>query len=300
MLGEQKNDLGFQLSSEKSLGYMDFLYKSGVKIVLLMGGEPLLYPAIYKLIEKGGKLGHKMHVAILTNGVLLDNKVVQKLKNSRVSAVQISIDGVGSIYKEIRGVDFRIIDESVKRLKKNKIPVLAKFTLNSQNIDEFIEVWEYCKRNKIRLTTSLVLEAGRAKENLVPSPDEYFVFFKKMFWLRSKNRLRNKDFVLPDFSIEEYLQDGNPETACVAGRGVAGITKDNKFVPCIYLSSMDTEKLFGINPPDFKENFLEAFNEHPLFVLFRQESSELFGCPIRRRIYGGIDPFSVYEFAKNF
>lgn len=299
-LGEQKQNSRFRFLGECSLNYMDFLHKSGVKTVLLMGGEPLLYPYIYRVINRGGKLGHKMHVAILTNGVLLNEKVVQKLKANGVNAVQISIDGIGLAYKEIRGVDFRIIDKGIERLKRNKIPILAKFTINNRNLNEFIEVWKYCEKNKIRLTTSLILKSGRAEENLVPAPNEYFDFFKKIFVLRAKSRLKDKAFGLPDFSIEEYLQNGEPETSCGAGRGVAGITKDNKFVPCIYLSGLDSEKLFGIKPPEFGENFLELFNKHPLFTLFREENSKYFGCPIRRKIYGREDPFSIYEFAKKF
>jgi hypothetical protein len=121
-----------------------------------------------------------------------------------------------------------------------------------------------------------------------------------MFKAKERGKLEKKTFSLPDFSIEEYLQSGRPETGCDAGRGVAGITRDNKFVPCIYLSGLNTMQLFGINPPEFDNDFQEVFEEHPLFVLFRKENSELFGCPIRRRLYGGKDPFSVYEFAKKF
>lgn len=69
-------------------------------------------------------------------------------------------------------------------------------------------------------------------------------------------------------------------------------------MPCIYLSGLDVENVFGFKPPDFDENFLEVFNSHPLFNLFRKEASENFGCPIRKKLYKGKDPFSVYEFAK--
>lgn len=297
-LGETRNDVVYQFTKEQSLSYIDFLYKSGIKTILFMGGEPLLYPHIYEVIKKTGKFGYHLHAGVLTNGTLLNDRVVAKLKENGVGAIQISVDGVGDTYKTIRGVNFKIIEEGIKKLKENKISTLAKFTINKNNIKELFTVWEYCRENKISLSTSLILEAGRAKKNLIPEPNEYFDFFASTFKLRKLSKKGNKSFSLPDFSIEEYLQNGEPQTSCVAGRGVSGITKNNKFVPCIYLSGLNTRKLFGIDAPEFDEYFERTFNEHPLFTLFRDESSRYFGCPIRKRIYGGKDPFSVYEFAK--
>lgn len=296
-LGDKEKKFNYQFSKRQVLNYVDLLYKNGIETILFMGGEPLLYPHIYEAIERVGKFGHKLHAGVLTNGILLSNRVAVKLKKSGVSAVQVSLDGVSSIYKKIRGVDFQIINENIKGLQKNKIPLRAKFTLNKINLDEFEDVWNYCHENKIRLSTSLILEVGRAGKNLIPTPDEYFTWFVNIFKIREISRPQ-KTFSLPDFSIEDYLHNGNPKIGCDAGRGVVGITKDNKFVPCIYLSGIDTKKLFGIDPPEFNNDFQETFEKHPLFTLFRKEASESFGCPIRKKLYGGKDPFSVYEFIK--
>lgn len=296
-LGEKKRKTG-EFLKETSLNYVDWLYKVGIETILFMGGEPLIYPYIYDVIKRTGKYGEGLHAGVLTNGFLLTNEVIARLKASGVSAVQVSIDGIGSSYKKTRGVNFKVIHKNIRRLKENKIRTQAKFTINKRNLDAFDSVWEYCQENKILLSTSLVLEAGNAKNEIIPKPQEYFSLFLKMFKAKERSRLKGKFFGMPDFSIEEYFTKGQPETGCDAGRGVCGITADNKFVPCIYLSGLDTKEIFGIEPPEFNKNFLTAFNFHPLFRLFRKEAAEQFGCPIRKRIYKNKDPFSVYEFAK--
>ena len=300
-LGKRNKATTYQFAKEKALAHLDALYKGGIKTVLFMGGEPLLYGNIFELVRVAGSFGYGLHAAILTNGLLLSEEVVVRLKRNGISAVQVSIDGVGDSYKFIRGIDFAVIDENIKRLKKNKIVVQAKFTITEKNLHEFEDVWRYCSENKIFLSTSLILGIGRAKESLVLRPRDYFSFSHKLFELNKKSKLIGmRPFLLPDFSIGEYLENGVPETGCVAGRGMFGITRDNKLVPCIYLSNFDTRKFFDFEFPEFDENFLVTINRHPLFKFFREESSKYFGCPIRKRIYGGKDPFSVYEFAETF
>lgn len=299
-LGKRRKILQSHLSKDEALNYVDVLHNNGIKTVLLMGGEPLLYPYIDEVITRGGRLVHGMHMAILTNGVLLNEDITERLKRSGVNAVQVSIDSVGGAFQKIRGVDFAVVDQGINELKKNKIRIIAKFTLNRYNLNEFKAVWEYCRKNKIRLTTSLTLGIGRADNNLLPTPDEYFFFIKDLFSMKRGVGENNEAFVSPDFSIDEYVENGIPQTGCGAGRGAAGITQDNDFVPCIYLSGVDSGRLFGLIPPKFSENFVDLFNDHPLFILFRKEAEERFGCPIRRMIHGGSDPYSVYEFAKKY
>jgi len=291
----------YQFTEEKALAHLNALHRGGIKTVLFMGGEPLLHRNIFEFVKVAGRYGYGLHAAILTNGLLLSEEVVASLKKNGISAVQVSIDGIGDGYKFIRGVGFAAIDENIKRLKKNKIVVQAKFTITEKNLHEFEDVWRYCSESKISLSTSLILGTGRAKESLALNPQDYFSFSRKLFELNKKSKLiGRRPFLLPDFSIGEYLKNGVPETGCVAGRGMFGITRDNKLVPCIYLSNFDTRKFFDFEFPEFDENFLVTINRHPLFKFFREESSKYFGCPIRKRIYGGKDPFSVYEFAENF
>ena len=300
-LGEREKARAYQFVKEKALAHLEALHKGGVKTILFMGGEPLLHSDIFEFVRIVGSYGYGLHAAILTNGLLLNEEVVIELKRSGISAVQVSIDGTGDSYKIIRGIDFAVIDENIKRLKNSKVVVQAKFTITKKNFHEFEDVWRFCSENKISLSTSLILGIGRAKGNLMLKPRDYFSFFYKLFELNKKSKtISRQQFSLPDFSIEEYLESGVPEAGCVAGRGMFGITKDNRLVPCIYLSNFDTRKLFDFEFPEFDENFLVTINHHPLFKFFREESSKYFDCPIRRKIYGGKDPFSVYEFAKIF
>ncbi|GEM_PF-3441936 len=277
--------------------YVDILAGGGVETILFMGGEPLIYPPIYDLVRKTGTLGHGLHAGVLTNGTPLTKRVVAKLKQNGVSAVQVSIDGTGSSYEQIRGVAFNKVGRGVDNLKEQSILTQAKYTINKKNLAAFDDVLAYCRKKRIRLSTSITLPIGNAIAGVVPLPEDYFELVLKMFQAKQRLQMEDEYLVLPDFAIEEYLQEGEPATSCVAASGISGITYDNRFVPCIYLSGVDTVKLFGIETPIFGEDFVEVFENHALFRLFREEAATEFGCPIRKRLNNGRDPFSVYAFA---
>lgn len=78
----------------------------------LLGGEPLLYPNLYELLEFLRKQKKIKRITIVTNGTLLikDEKIINILKNNRFD-VFISNYGINSKKK----------DELIKELEKNNI-----------------------------------------------------------------------------------------------------------------------------------------------------------------------------------
>jgi MoaA/NifB/PqqE/SkfB family radical SAM enzyme len=62
----------------------------GVYFVVLFGGEPFLRRDILEIVQYAAKLG--MMVSISTNGLLLDRRLLEKLKKCGVSFLNISLD----------------------------------------------------------------------------------------------------------------------------------------------------------------------------------------------------------------
>ena len=104
------------------------------------GGEPLLAPDIIdslsqRLISFADDNGIKYSAAIITNGYLLDQSVVDMLARSRVISAQITLDGVGADHDATRhlaggGSTFERITDNLRKLK---IPFKVRIR---QNIHE--------------------------------------------------------------------------------------------------------------------------------------------------------------------
>ena len=89
----------------------------GVKWVSLTGGELLIseswYPAA-ELLEKNG-----VHVHMITNGTLLSDSVIRKLKSAGVSMVSVSLDGTREIHDFIRGDGvYKKACDGIQRMEK--------------------------------------------------------------------------------------------------------------------------------------------------------------------------------------
>jgi MoaA/NifB/PqqE/SkfB family radical SAM enzyme/ubiquinone/menaquinone biosynthesis C-methylase UbiE len=79
-------------------------------------GEPLLHPDIVEMVVLAKKLG--VRVEIITNGLLLNREIAEKLVLAGLDTIVVSIDGCSpKSYAEIRsGSDFRTVQENVKGL----------------------------------------------------------------------------------------------------------------------------------------------------------------------------------------
>ena len=105
-------------------------------------GEPLFHPNIIKMIDMANNLPAKTQ--IITNGLLLDEKMSQKLLEAGLDSLVVSIDGTSpETMSDIRsGADLKQIINNVKKFKKykNKINPKAEigieYVIMKSNIDE--------------------------------------------------------------------------------------------------------------------------------------------------------------------
>ncbi len=79
-----------ELQADQWMRILDELKGIGVRVVYLLGGEPLLVRGITKIVRKAKQEG--FYVALSTNGLLLTEKNAKELKSSGLDAMQISLD----------------------------------------------------------------------------------------------------------------------------------------------------------------------------------------------------------------
>jgi len=83
-----------ELTLDEQFSVVDQLANAGVSMIVLSGGEPLTNPNLVKLIERIRK--REMSVSIDSNGVLIDEQAVSRLKSMGVGHVELSLDSVNA------------------------------------------------------------------------------------------------------------------------------------------------------------------------------------------------------------
>ena len=131
------NPKGFsqELSTEKWFSVIDSAAKMNTLSISITGGEPLLRPDIFQIIGKINE--NKIVCHLCTNGSLLDNKTVEKLKESPPHSISISLDSnEAKIHNEIRGKDcFNRAVNGIQLLKKHapEIKIGINFLIDKKN-----------------------------------------------------------------------------------------------------------------------------------------------------------------------
>ncbi|MBM7615507.1 radical SAM/SPASM domain-containing protein [Alkaliphilus hydrothermalis] len=133
-----------ELSFEKWKEIIEECSQLGVYLVKVTGGEALLSPYFFQLIELIKNEG--MLVRLYTNGTGLSKEVLSKLKNSGVTELQISLDGATEDthdnFRRTKG-NFEKINNTLPLLEEMGFSVILSFTVSNYNkseINDFIKL----------------------------------------------------------------------------------------------------------------------------------------------------------------
>jgi len=114
------------------------------------GGEPLMDPQHYRILDMLKPYGHQIEIKYATNGTTLGiskgRTIHDYWPHFRSVAVNVSIDGIHDVYNYIRGNgDFNQVEENIKEIKKipNVSRIVGAFTAQAGNILQAAECVDY-------------------------------------------------------------------------------------------------------------------------------------------------------------
>lgn len=256
-------------------------------LITLIGGEPLIRTDFRKIVEHAS-ISHPCN--LVTNGVLLSKEINKLLVERRFILVGVSLDGIGRVHDQIRGVKGtyeKVIAnlndlQNEKRKYESKYPLIdIKTVVTRTNLDNLWELF-----SKVRdlgadyFTVSLPKVAvnqfnPRLKENLDEFPAfDYSLFnnidilkFKKILKKIIQNSSKTKIRLYPQFRIDDFDRElYNPKLInkkffpCRQPWSGVQITADGDVYPCLSL------KMGNIR----EESFFEIWNNEK-FVNFRRD-----------------------------
>lgn len=141
-IGPFDNSVNWWESFEKLLPFF--------RRVEFAGGEPLMDPYHYKILDKLAQYGDQIELKYATNGTKVGiskgRTIYDYWPKFKSIAVNVSIDGIHDVYEYIRGNGkFREVEENVKIFKSfpNVTRVVGAFTVQANNIMQIDKVIDY-------------------------------------------------------------------------------------------------------------------------------------------------------------
>ncbi|MCX6877304.1 MAG: radical SAM protein [Verrucomicrobia bacterium] len=144
-----------------------------VPSLLLSGGEPMIHPRFFELVDKASGLGLKLTIS--TNGTLITPEKAALLKAAKVAYVGISLDGIGPVHDEFRRKE-GAFDAAVRGFKNchavNQKTGL-RLTLTRHNVENIAQILDFIEDQEIqRVCFYHLVPAGRGSELQVLEPEE--------------------------------------------------------------------------------------------------------------------------------
>ncbi len=136
-------------------------------ILTISGGEPFVRKDIFEILERACRYKKFLLPTVMTNGVLINENVVKKLKKIGIYSVQVSIDGMEETHDKIRGKGSFKKAVGALGMLSGKIPHLsASLVLSKENFGEIGEVAELCRGLGVdALRVPRLVPIGRSKES---------------------------------------------------------------------------------------------------------------------------------------
>lgn len=137
----RKNELqNRELTKEKFFSIMQKLKSAKVSRVVLTGGEPLLHRDILEIVRALKNNGFR--VQILSNLMVKQSLLCEILNHlDKYDELQVSIDGVGAVYEQIRkGGSFSRLCDNLMLLQKCKCTYRVNMVVTKMNYHQMYDV----------------------------------------------------------------------------------------------------------------------------------------------------------------
>lgn len=151
-----------ELSHQAALDLLRDLKDFGAPVVLFSGGEPLLRPDLFELVDRA--VAHGMRAVISTNGTLISRDLAWRLKDLGLSYVGISLDGAAAVHDRFRGKSgsFAAAMAGVRHCREMGLKVGLRFTVSRLNYREVPAIFDLVEEYQLpRICFYHLVYAGR-------------------------------------------------------------------------------------------------------------------------------------------
>ena len=269
-------------------------------MICLTGGEPLLYPHFWPLVDKIRELGFPW--GMTTNGTLIDSDQAARLRRSGLASVTVCIDGLQATHERLRRAPgcYRLALRGVQALNQANVPVQVTSVIHKDNYCELDALYNLMKSLGVTSWRVINMEPiGRARDH----PD-LLLTRKQFFGLLDYIRRKRYDARTPfdvrfgcahylSFEYEREVRDNY--FICGSGIYVGSILCNGDIFSCLDIERRDALIQGNIRTDRFSDvwfNRFRAFREDRT-----QRCGECLACAERNYCRG--DATHTWDFDRN-
>lgn len=117
--------------------------QSAMPVLVFSGGEPLCRDDLFELVVHARQAG--IVPALATNGTLIDAPIAERIRDSGIARVAVSLDGAtADVHDKLRRLpgSFESALEGIRRLREKNVPFQINMTLTRHNADQLEAAYE--------------------------------------------------------------------------------------------------------------------------------------------------------------
>jgi radical SAM protein len=301
-----------ELSTDEAKAMMRRVREFGPPVVfVLSGGDCLMRPDIFELIEFGFSLGLRMAVTPATTP-LATPETIARLKAAGISRLAVSLDAsTAAAHDAFRRVDGSF-DWGVRMLEECRrigVSTQVNTVISGHNIDDFDNLAALMERLGIVFwEVFFLVPTGRAQPGDVASPEEFEAVFHKMYDLAQRAPFDIKATAAPQYSrvimerqLAERRAGSRSETPDTLTGGVMFSLKDgigrarnvndgDGFMFISHLGEIMPSGFLPIAAGNVRsDDLIEVYRSSPLFTTLRDRTQLKGKCGVceYRDVCGG-------------
>lgn len=242
----------------------------------LTGGDPLLHPKFWDLLEYLKKL--EIEFAILGNPFHLDDEVCGRLKDCGCQKYQLSLDGLRDTHDFIRKPgSFDCTLAKIACIKNAGITSVIMATVSDLNLEEIPYLIEVVAAAEVDVFSFarfcpekgiLAIPPMKYRQFLQTCSDTFNrlensgcqTYFNKKDHLWKLFEYENGEFTIPDSCVPDIIYDG-----CNCGNCHLTILPDGQVLPCRRVKNSSVGSVFEDDLSHLWLNEMENFREYKNF-----------------------------------
>lgn len=263
------------LTSEQWQEATRTLVHLGMRKVTITGGEPTLSKALFPVLQV--LVETDVAIQLFTNGLLLKHSTIEKLKETPLNFVQVSLDSVQPKYHDrYRGQSHALVLRGIKLLSQEGIPVVIGANIFPDTIGEVAVLAELADSLGVSLRCNPIEARGRGSQF-----NDKETVANESFTASLSKAVKEASFKWPHIFAEQDVRQSIEATdrICSFSKGCVAVTASAEIRPC---SQSDT--FFESVAPwaiDRKKvwEYNQTIEEHIAFKTIAQIQPEV--CPTR-------------------
>lgn len=231
-----------ELSTEEARKLIDEIARAGFKVMIFSGGEPLMRPDIFELVEHAAKAG--LRPVFGTNGTLIDDEVAFRLKACGAAAMGISVDSLDAAkHDRFRGLENAHAKTlaGIESCKHAGLPFQLHTTVVEWNRDEVCDITDFAvEAGAVGHFVFFLIPVGRGEfiQDTALEVRENELLLRKLMDKQRETPIPIKPTCAPQFTrvAAELGVKTRYARGCLAGLTYCVVGSRGNVRPCAYMT----------------------------------------------------------------